>query len=390
MDKEVGKRQVADGVVVLMSVKVVAVVAECLSQAMAVIEHRGYAVKAESVKAELLHPVLAVGEQEMYHVVLAVIEAEAVPSRMFVAFAGIEILVGVASQIAESLHLVLHSVAVYDIHNNGNAVLVCLIDKGLQFLGRSEAAGSSEEAADMIAERSVIRMLLNGHNLNAVISVCLDTGQHVLTKLVVRAHLLCVLRHTDVAFIYKQRRLCRLKRLLLPFILLLRIPYLCGEYLCLLVLHHAVTPCRYSFAMTAVPIDVHLVEVAMLDGLSRELQLPVAMLVKALCLILVRFLPSVEVANEINLCGVRSPLTEHPSACGLMQSVIFVSVGKIGKVLLAVVCQVVKFPQRMIMTSLYSVLVRLQVSVILHQSDMFRSRLCFCCSLRLLCFYCHC
>ena len=326
----------------------------------------------------------------MHHVVLAVIEAEAVPSRMFVAFAGIEILVGVASQIAESLHLVLHSVAVYDIHDDGDAVLVCLIDKGLQFLGRSEAAGSCKEAADMIAEGSVIRMFLDGHNLNAVISVCLDTGQHVLTKLVVRAHLLSVLRHTDVAFIYKQRRLCRLKRFLLPFILFLRIPYLCGEYLCLLVLHHAVTPCRYSFAMTAVPIDVHLVEVAMLDGLSRELQLPVAMLVKALCLILVRFLPSVEVANEINLCGVRSPLTEHPSACGLMQSVIFVSVGKIGKVLLAVVCQVVKFPQRMIMTSLYSVLVRLQISVILHQSDMFRSRLCFCCSLRLLCFYCHC
>ena len=39
MDEKVGKRQVADGVVVLMSVKVVAVVAECLSQAMAVIEH---------------------------------------------------------------------------------------------------------------------------------------------------------------------------------------------------------------------------------------------------------------------------------------------------------------------------------------------------------------
>ena len=38
MDEEVGKRQVADGVVVLMPVKVVAVVAECLSQAMAVIE----------------------------------------------------------------------------------------------------------------------------------------------------------------------------------------------------------------------------------------------------------------------------------------------------------------------------------------------------------------
>lgn len=36
---EVSKRQIADGVVVLMSVKVVAVVAECLSQAMAVIEH---------------------------------------------------------------------------------------------------------------------------------------------------------------------------------------------------------------------------------------------------------------------------------------------------------------------------------------------------------------
>ena len=55
-----------------------------------------------------LKPVLTVGEEEVEHIVLAIVEAKAVPSRMLVAVAGIEELIGVAGEIAESLYLVLH------------------------------------------------------------------------------------------------------------------------------------------------------------------------------------------------------------------------------------------------------------------------------------------
>ena len=64
---------------------------------------------------------------------------------MLVAVTGIEILVGVAGQVAQSFHLVLHGMGVYDVHDDGNAVLVGRVDEFLQFLGCAEAAGGGEE-----------------------------------------------------------------------------------------------------------------------------------------------------------------------------------------------------------------------------------------------------
>ena len=100
MDQAVGQRQVADGVVVLVAVEVVAIAAEGLAQSVRVVEHRGNAVEAEAVELELLEPVFTVRKQEVQHVVLAVVEAQRIPGGMLVAVAGIEELVGVASQVA--------------------------------------------------------------------------------------------------------------------------------------------------------------------------------------------------------------------------------------------------------------------------------------------------
>ncbi len=93
-----------------MPVEVVAVASECLAQPVAVVEHGGDAVEAESVEVELLEPVLAVREQEVLHAVVAVVEAEGVPCGVLVAVALAEELVGVAGQVAQTLHLVLHGV----------------------------------------------------------------------------------------------------------------------------------------------------------------------------------------------------------------------------------------------------------------------------------------
>ena len=59
--ESVGESEIADGVVVLMSVEIIAIVAERLAQSVTVIKHRGNTVEAESVEMELLKPVLAVG-----------------------------------------------------------------------------------------------------------------------------------------------------------------------------------------------------------------------------------------------------------------------------------------------------------------------------------------
>ena len=93
MDELVGEREVDDGVAVLMSVVIVAVVAEGFAEAVAVVEHGGDAVEAEAVEAVLVEPELAVGEQEVEHFVAAVVEAERVPGAVFAPLAGVEVLV---------------------------------------------------------------------------------------------------------------------------------------------------------------------------------------------------------------------------------------------------------------------------------------------------------
>ena len=60
MNQAVGQGEVADGVIVLMTVKVVGIVAEGFAQAVAIVEHRGYTIEAESIEVELFHPIFAV------------------------------------------------------------------------------------------------------------------------------------------------------------------------------------------------------------------------------------------------------------------------------------------------------------------------------------------
>ena len=53
----------------------------------------------------------------------------------------------------------------------------------------------------MIAERTIVGMLLYGHNLNAIIAIFDYSGQHIILELRIGAHLFCILTHSDVAFI---------------------------------------------------------------------------------------------------------------------------------------------------------------------------------------------
>ena len=59
---------------------------------------------------------------------------------MLATVAGIEVLVGVASQIAKAFHLVLHGMAVHNVHYHRYAFLMCGVDELLQFLRCAEAA----------------------------------------------------------------------------------------------------------------------------------------------------------------------------------------------------------------------------------------------------------
>ena len=76
MNQPVGQRQVANGIVILMTVEVVTIVAEGLTQSVAVIKHRSHPIETETVEMELFQPVFAIGQQEMYHFIFSIVKTK--------------------------------------------------------------------------------------------------------------------------------------------------------------------------------------------------------------------------------------------------------------------------------------------------------------------------
>ncbi len=230
----------------------------------------------------------------------------------------------------------------------------------------------------MIAERTIIRVFLNGHHLYAIVTIGDDARQYVLRKFLICAHFLSVLSHSDVAFVYEQRRFVGLELLFPEHIRLLRVPNLCGKNLCVVVLHHTLAPCRYALAFAAVPFHLHLVKVAVLHGLFRQPQFPVASAFNALELILGRLLPTVEVANEEYLRGVWRPFAENPATSSLVQTIVQMASGKVGESLLAAFCQLPHLPYGMVVPSLDGVFIRFEPGVVANYPDMLLSSLVSC------------
>ena len=79
--------------------------------------------------------------------------------------------------------------AVYKIHDDLETSCVSSIDERLQFVGRTEAAARCEEARDMVAKGAIVRMLLDGHDLNGIIPEVNDTGKDLLLELTVATYL---------------------------------------------------------------------------------------------------------------------------------------------------------------------------------------------------------
>ena len=145
VNQTVSEREIADGIVVLVTVEVVTIASESLAQAVRVVEHRGHTVEAESVKLELFQPVFAVREQEVQHIILSIVETQRIPCGMLMTITCIKELVGVTGKIAQALHFVLYRVRVYNIHNNRNTQLVGRINHLLQLLRSTETARRSKE-----------------------------------------------------------------------------------------------------------------------------------------------------------------------------------------------------------------------------------------------------
>ena len=126
----------------------------------------------------------------------------------------------------------------------------------------------------------------------------------------------------------------------------------------------------------------------MLQRFLRELEFPVSCTLNTFSTILWRLFPVIEITNQIDISSIGSPFTEHPSTVSLMQTEILVAIGEITQGLLTVLGQLTQFPQSMIMSALNCILIRFQIGIILHQTDMFRSSRSLHCFFSCSSFYC--
>ena len=117
------------------------------------------------------------------------------------AVARIEILVRVASKVAESLNLVLHGVRMNDVHDHSYPQTVSLIHQFLELFGSSESRTERKEIGNLIPERSIVRVFLQSHDLDDIVAQGSYPRKHVLAELGESGHLLLLRRHPDMAFV---------------------------------------------------------------------------------------------------------------------------------------------------------------------------------------------
>ena len=247
-----------------MTIKIISIITKCFAQSVTVIKHRGHAIETETVEFILIQPEFAVRQQKMKHFILSIVETKGIPCRMLATGTAQKILRVRSIETSEAFYFVLDSMTMYDIHNHSNPHTMSLVYQLFQFFRRTKTGRCGKKTADMITERTIIRMFLNSHNLNGIISFLRNTGQHHTTEFVVTANFLFIRSHTDMTFINHQRISLCTEHLLSEPVRILRFPDLCTEYLCLLILYHTVGPCRYAFSFTAIPTDFQFIQITML------------------------------------------------------------------------------------------------------------------------------
>ena len=312
LDQAGGQGQVDDGILVHAGVKVQAVVHEVLAQAVVPVQHGGDTVKAEAVYVILLHPVLDVGQQEVAGLVFSVVKAAGTPGRMAAGRALVEVQVVRSVKLAQAFRRVFHAVAVHDIHNDGYPLSVGVVHQGFELFGRAKSGAQGKEIGDLVAEGAVVRVLLQGHDLDGIVTQGLDLGKNVFAEFFKRAHFLLLRGHANVALVNERvRALAGVA--VFPRVGLGGSPHLGAEDFGYLVLDHAGGIGREALSAAARPLDIEFVQLAVPKEHCGNLEFPVAVS-NGLEGIGVCPLPVVAVSYEENLGGVGSKFTEHPAA----------------------------------------------------------------------------
>ena len=90
---------------------------------------------------------------------------------------------------ADTLPFVLHGVGVDDVEDDGDAHAVGRVEELHQLLGGAEAERRREEVGNLVAERPIVRVLLDGHKLYRIVTQSFNPWQYRLLKFMIGGNL---------------------------------------------------------------------------------------------------------------------------------------------------------------------------------------------------------
>src|SRR3989339_932819 len=101
----------------------------------------------------------------MNYLILTIIKAFSIPGRMISLSPTMKKLMSSSIKTAQSFHFIFYSMRMDDIHDNFKAISMGLINKCFQIIGGTEARRRGKKIRNLIPKRTIVRVLLNGHNL---------------------------------------------------------------------------------------------------------------------------------------------------------------------------------------------------------------------------------
>ena len=173
-------------------------------------------------------------------------------------------------------------------------------------------------------------MLLNSHDLDAIITIVHYAWQNGTPELIVSRYFFFGTGHSDVAFVNEQGFCIGHKFIHLELEGIFRIPNLSTEYFRMLVLNNSACPCRDALTRAAFPFHYQFVKLQVLHCRFGQLNFPNTIF-KLSELIFFVFLPVVEITNQKNSRGIGCPLSENPAIGSMMKSKIQITRCEIGK-----------------------------------------------------------
>mmetsp|Transcript_2946 Transcript_2946/g.7968 ORF Transcript_2946/g.7968 Transcript_2946/m.7968 type:complete len:464 (-) Transcript_2946:316-1707(-) len=207
------------------------------------VHHAGDPVKPEAIEFVLVEPPPAVGEQKPENLPVPVVEEPAVPHPVVPLGPGVKVLaIGPVKEV-DPVVGVARRVRVDDVDQHKQSQPVRLVDHRLELLRGSRPRGHAEKVCDVVAKTPVVGMLLDGHDLDGVVTQVPDPWQHVVLELKIGIDLRLLAGHAHVALVDPQ-----VARLLGPVVL---------ELVLLVLLEDA--RLALSFRLPVTPVELHLV-----------------------------------------------------------------------------------------------------------------------------------